>query len=83
MKFIVGEDWISILDRLSYRGIIGLAYESTLSGILAYILFGLLCIFAFIGFITVLKWILFGRTQAGQEDGKITPIWGAGTKKDR
>jgi len=22
MKFIVGEDWISILDRLSYRGII-------------------------------------------------------------
>ena len=69
MKFIVGEDWISILDRLSYRGIIGLAYESTLSGILAYIVFGLLCIFGFIGFITVLKWILFGRTKK-EDPGK-------------
>ena len=26
---------------------------------------------------------LDAMTQAGQEDGKITPIWGAGTKKDR
>ena len=69
MKFIVGEDWTSILDRLSYRGIIGLAYESTLSGILAYILFGLLCIFAFIGFITVLKWILFGWSKK-EDPGK-------------
>lgn len=26
---------------------------------------------------------LDAMTEAGQEDGKITPIWGAGTKKDR
>ena len=26
---------------------------------------------------------LDAMTEAGQEDSKITPIWGAGTKKDR
>lgn len=30
MKFVIGEGWRNILDRLTYRGIIGIAYESTL-----------------------------------------------------
>ena len=46
MKFIIGEDWINFFERLKYRGIIGIAYESTLDGVLAYITFGLICLFA-------------------------------------
>lgn len=69
MKFIMGEDWISLLDRLSYRGMIGLAYESTLDGVFAYIIFGLVCIFAIIGFITVLKILFFGRPKK-EDPGK-------------
>ena len=52
MKFIMGEDWINFLERLTYRGIIGIAYESTLDGVLAYIIFGLVCLFAVIGVIS-------------------------------
>ena len=69
MKFIMGEDWVSLLDRISYRGVIGLAYESTLDGVLAYIIFGLFCIFAIIGFITVLKVLFFGRAKK-EDPGK-------------
>ena len=69
MKFIIGEDWISLLDRLSYRGMIGLAYESTLAGVLAYIIFGLFCIFAVVGLVTVLKTIFFGRSKK-EDPGK-------------
>ena len=69
MKFIIGEDWVSLLDRLSYRGIIGLAYESTLQGMLAYALFGLFFILDIIGLIIVLKIIFFGRKKK-QDPGK-------------
>lgn len=69
MKLIIGEDWISLLDRMRYRGMIGLAYESTLDGVLAYIVFGLFCIFAIVGFITVMKILLFGRTKK-EDPGK-------------
>lgn len=69
MKFIMGEDWISLLDRISYRGVIGLAYESTWDGVLAYIIFGLFCVFAIIGLITVLKFLFFGRTKK-EDPGK-------------
>ena len=63
MKFIIGEDWINFLERLTYRGIIGIAYESTLDGILAYIIFGLICLFAVIGVISTIKFIFFGRKK--------------------
>ncbi len=69
MKLIIGEDWISLLDRLSYRGIIGIAYDSTLAGVLAYILFGLICFLAIVGLLTVLKWIFFGRRKK-EDPGK-------------
>lgn len=63
MKFIIGEDWISFFERLKYRGIIGIAYESTFDGVLAYIIFGLICLFAVIGVINTIKFIFFGRKK--------------------
>lgn len=63
MKFIIGEDWISFFERLKYRGIIGIAYESTFDGVLAYIIFGLICLFAVIGVISTIKFIFFGRKK--------------------
>lgn len=69
MKFLIGEGGMSYLERLTYRGVIGLFYESTWEGVLAYIIFGLFCIFAIIGFITVLKILFFGRTKK-EDPGK-------------
>lgn len=60
MKFIIGENGWSYLERLSYRGVIGLFFEDTLSGILSYLIFGLVCIFAIIGIIATIKFLLFG-----------------------
>lgn len=57
MEFIIGESGWSWLQRAVYRGTIGIFYENTLWGILAYIIFGLLCIFAVIGIFTTLKWV--------------------------
>lgn len=60
MTFIIGEglhDWIK---WASYRGAIGLFFDTTAGGVLAYCIFGAVCFFAVIGFFTVLKWILFG-----------------------
>ncbi len=60
MKFIIGENGWSWLERASYRGAIGLFYDSTLGGMLAYIIFGLICILSLIGLWVVIKTILFG-----------------------
>lgn len=59
MKFIIGEDFWTMLERATYRGAIGLYYDSTWSGVLAYIIFAAIIIFAVIGLITVLK-MVFG-----------------------
>jgi len=63
MKFLIGEGGASYLDRLSYRGVIGLFYETTWEAILTYIAFGLICILAVIGLGTVLKWIFSGISK--------------------
>lgn len=60
MKFIIGEGFMSQLDRFSYRGGIGFYYDSTLGGIITFLVVGLICVFAVIGFITVLKWLFWG-----------------------
>ena len=60
MKFIIGEGLMSQLDRLSYHGGIGFYYDSTLGGIITFLVVGLICVFAVIGFITILKWLFFG-----------------------
>ena len=69
MKFIIGEDWISYFERLAYRGIIGIAYKDTLGGVIAYILFGLICIFTIIGIISTIKW-LFTRGKRKETPGE-------------
>ncbi len=69
MKFLIGEGGISYLERLTYRGVIGLFYESTWDGVLAYIIFGLFCIFAVVGLVTVLKTIFLRHTKK-EDPGK-------------
>ena len=58
MKFIIGEDWETLWERFEYRGCIGLFYNNTWEGVLAYIVVGLICLLAIIGIITVVKWLL-------------------------
>ena len=60
MKFIISETGWDYLERLMYRGCIGLFYETTLQGMLAYLIFGLLMLFAVIGFVCTVR-ALFGK----------------------
>lgn len=62
MKFILGGEgsW-EWLERIAYRGAIGIFYDDTLSGVLAFLIFAIVCILAVIGLITVLKRIFFGK----------------------
>lgn len=61
MKFLIGEGGWSRLERALYRGGIGLFYDSTWSGVLAYIIFAIVCILAVIGLITVIGFLFGGR----------------------
>ena len=63
MQFIMGEDWTTLLQRMSYRGVIGFFYDSTWGGVLTYLICGLIAIFAVIGVIAVIKWLFFGRKK--------------------
>ena len=58
MKFIISETGWDYLERLMYRGCIGLFYETTLEGMLAYIIFGLFVLFAVIGVVTTIKFFV-------------------------
>lgn len=60
MRFIIGESGWTYLERLSYRGVIGIFFEDTLSGVLSYLIFGLICFFTIIGIISTIKFLLFG-----------------------
>lgn len=62
MKLIIGgEDWISFFERMTYDGAIGIFYNGTWYGVLAYIIVGLICLFAVIGLITVISLIFRPR----------------------
>ena len=63
MKFIIGEGLWNMIDRLSYRGGIGLFFNSTFTGLLAYALFFLFCILAAIGLFTVIRWIISSKKR--------------------
>lgn len=63
MKFIIGEDILTFLERLTYRGIIGIAYETKLQGVLAYAILIFIGLFAIIGIISTIKFIFFGRKK--------------------
>ena len=66
MKFIINEGGWSMLERFTYRGAIGLFYESTIGGMLAYLIFAILIALAAIGLVTVLKWLFTGRKKKRQ-----------------
>ena len=70
MKFIIGESGWSWLERATYRGTIGLFYDNTLGGILAYLIFGIVAILAIVGFFTVLKWLFFRRKRKESAEAK-------------
>lgn len=55
MKFIIGEGGWSYLDRLSYRGVIGIFFDNTWTGLLSYIIVAAILILAVIGLIAVFK----------------------------
>ena len=63
MRFIWGgEDWVGYLERMTYRGAIGVFYKDTLGGIVAYALAAVIAFLALIGLFTVIKW-LFTRKK--------------------
>lgn len=64
MKFIIGEGALSVLERLAYRGGIGLYFTNTLTGVLAYAIFGIVCILSLIGLFTVLGFLLSGGIKS-------------------
>lgn len=66
MIFLIGEDAWSRFERAAFRGGIGLYYNTTLEGLLTYLVFGLFCLFAIIGIVVVVKFIaslLFGTKK--------------------
>lgn len=68
MKIIIGETAWTRLEWRSYRGVIGLFYNSTLDGILAYAIFAIIAVLCVIGFITVLKWLSSEKKEEEPED---------------
>lgn len=66
MEFIMSEGGWSWLERAAYHGAIGIFYDNTFYGVLAYLIFGLMCFFTLIGIFTTLKWIfkrIFGKKK--------------------
>ena len=80
MRFIIGEDGWTYLERLSYRGVIGIFFEDTLSGILSYLIFGLVCIFTIIGIIATIKFLFFGSHRKPKSSYEI---WQKQYEKDK
>ncbi len=63
MKFMIGEGIWNQLERMAYRGGVGFYYESTLGGVLTFIVVGLICLFTVIGIIATIKFLFFGRKK--------------------
>ena len=62
MRFIISETAWQYIERLRYRGAIGLFYETTFQGLFAYIIALIFAVLALIGLVTVIK-KLFGRKK--------------------
>ena len=72
MKIIIGgENLLGQLERMTYDGAIGIFYNDTLHALFAYLIFGIICILAIIGLITVAK-LLLKRIIWGKKE-KMTP----------
>ena len=72
MKFLIGEGGWSWLERATYRGAIGLFYDSTWGGVLAYVIFGLVCVLAVIGLIAVINFIF---SRGGKKKMSASEKW--------
>lgn len=70
MKFLIGEDGWSYLERLTYRGCIGVFFDSTWTGVLSYLLVGLILILAIIGLFTVLVLVFGGKKKKSKDPYK-------------
>ena len=68
MKIIIGETGWTRLEWNSYRGVIGLFYNSTLEGVLAYAIFAIIAVLCVIGLVTVVKWLTAERQPDEPED---------------
>lgn len=68
MKLIIGEGGWSYLERLTYRGVIGIFYDSTWTGVLTYVIFAVIAILALIGLFTVFSWIFGGKKKGKGKD---------------
>lgn len=58
MKFMFGgEDLASYFERMTYDGAIGIFFNGTWNGVLAYIIIGLICLLAVVGLISIIRLI--------------------------
>lgn len=71
MGFIIGENLNALLQRIAYRGCIGIFYNSTIGGILAFVIFGLIALLSLIGLLTVVHFFL-GKNQRSIRTTKTT-----------
>lgn len=62
MKFLIGEGGLSYLERLSYRGVIGIFFDNTWTGVLSYCIVAIILLLAVIGLIAVLS-LIFNRKK--------------------
>ena len=70
MKFLMGEGGWSQLERALYRGGIGLFYDTTWGGVLAYIIFAVVCVLAVIGLITVISFLFSRKGKKKMSDSE-------------
>lgn len=64
MRFIIGgEGAFGWVERMTYRGAIGIFYTTTWEGVLTYIIAAVIVLLAIIGLFTVLKY-LFSRKKS-------------------
>ncbi len=63
MTFLYCESGMDWLERATYRGGVGFYYDTTLGGILTFIVVGLICLFTVIGIIATIKFLFFGRKK--------------------
>lgn len=60
MRFIFGGESLSgYMSRFMARGMFGIAYDSTFTGMLAFLIFAAVMVLAAIGLVRVIKWALF------------------------
>lgn len=70
VKFALIEGDTALLNMIDYWGAIGFFYNTTLGALLAYLIIGLVILFAVIGFFATIKWLIFGRHKKKKSYGE-------------